>query len=112
MLCKENIYNELDFLEDAASENNYELEVNEGKELGRILNWSAVDLAKFNSLTTKENEDERRIFLKSFEKDVMKVDDDQLKQFKDRLYMLQMKRMALKRLDTNTVSSKSGMCEH
>ena len=100
------------FMQDTASVNNDEWERNGGEELGKILGWTAVDLAKYNSLTTKVNEDDRRDFLKSFEKDVMRVDDDQLNQFKDGVYMMHMKRKAVERLDANAVSSKGGMCEH
>jgi len=100
------------FMQDTASVNNDEWERNGGEELGKILGWTAVDLAKYNSLTTKVNEDDRRDFLKSFEKDVMRVDDDQLNQFKDGVYMMHMKRKAIERLDANAVSSKGGMCEH
>jgi len=99
-------------MQDTASVNNDEWDINGGEKLGKILSWTAVDLPKFNSLTTQENEDERRDVLKSFKKDVMKVHDDQLTEFKDGVYMMHMKRMEVERLDSNTASSKGSMFEH
>ena len=112
VLYKKVIYQELDFMQDTAFVNNDEWDINGGEKLRKILGWTAVDLAKFNSSTTQENKDERRDFLKSFEKDVMKVHDDQLKEFKGGVYMIHMKRMAVERIDANTASSKGGMFEH
>ena len=99
-------------MHDSASVTNAEWDLNGSKKLGKILGWTPTHLAKYNSFITQENEDKRRDFLKSFKKDIMKVHDDQLTEFKDAVLLLHTKRRALEEANANTASSKSGMFEH